>query len=94
MEYADANTIHSVFHEQCLQNMSVDSQVKETDLLVIAAKAEEEAASLEIWLFEDADAEGERNAYVHHDIPLPAFPLAVSWMRFNPTSTSCLFCTI
>jgi hypothetical protein len=59
-------------------------QVRESDLLVVAAKAEEEAASLEVWLFEDADAEGERNAYVHHDIPLPAFPLAVTWMRFNP----------
>lgn len=40
---------------------------------------------LQVWLFEEADAEGERNAYVHHDIPLPAFPLAVAWMRFNPT---------
>ena len=60
-------------------------QVRESDLLVVAAKAEEEAASLEVWLFEDADADGERNAYIHHDIPLPAFPLAVSWMRFNPS---------
>jgi periodic tryptophan protein 1 len=55
---------------------------------VVAAKAEEEAATLEIWLFEDADAEGERHAYVHHDIPLPAFPLAVAWMSFNPAGAA------
>eukprot|EP00892_Ulva_mutabilis_P011032 jgi/Ulvmu1/8300/UM042_0005.1 len=50
-----------------------------------AVKAEEDAAGLEIWLFEEPDAEGERTTYVHHDIPLPSFPLAVAWMRFNPS---------
>lgn len=53
--------------------------------LLVAVKAEEDAAGLEVWLFEEPDADGERTAYVHHDIPLPSFPLAVAWMRFNPT---------
>lgn len=55
-----------------------------------AVKAEEDAAGLEVWLFEEPDAEGERTAYVHHDIPLPSFPLAVAWMRFNPSGMSFL----
>jgi periodic tryptophan protein 1 len=58
-------------------------EVKATDLLVVAAKAEEEGAALEVWLFEEPDIDGSMNAYVHHDIPLPSFPLAVAWMNFN-----------
>lgn len=51
---------------------------------VRAVKAEEDAAGMEVWLFEEPGGDGERTTYVHHDIPLPSFPLAVTWMRFNP----------
>jgi hypothetical protein len=64
---------------------SIDERIKPSDLLVLAAKTEEDSASLEVWLFEAASEEGDINAYVHHDIMLPAFPLCVAWMDFNPS---------
>jgi periodic tryptophan protein 1 len=51
-------------------------QVLETDNLVLAAKVEDEMASLEVYVYED----GEDNLYVHHDIMLPAIPLCVEWL--------------
>lgn len=53
-----------------------DLQILATDNLVVAAKVEDEVASLEIYVYEDeAD-----NLYVHHDIMLPAIPLCVEWL--------------
>lgn len=67
-----------------------DDVIKPTDLLILAAKTEEDAASLEVWLFEAPDEDGDRNAYVHHDIMLPAFPLSLAWCGFNPGGARCL----
>ncbi len=36
-----------------------------------------------MWLYEEV--EGEVNGYVHHDILLPAFPLALAWMDVDPS---------
>jgi len=34
----------------------------------------------QVWVYEEADeVGGPSNLYVHHDILLPAFPLAVAW---------------
>lgn len=60
-----------------------DDNIRASDLLILAAKTEEDAATLEVWLWEEADAEGEPNAYVHHDIMLPAFPLSVAWLDYD-----------
>lgn len=60
-----------------------DDTIKPSDLLILAAKAEEDAATLEAWLFEEPGEDGEMNAYVHHDIMLPAFPLSVAWLNFD-----------
>ena len=65
-----------------------DDAVKPSDLLVLAAKTEEDAATLEVWLFEASDEHGDMNAYVHHDVMLPAFPLAVAWLDFNPAGAA------
>lgn len=53
-----------------------DLQILATDNLILAAKVEDELAHLEVYVYEDeAD-----NLYVHHDIMLPAIPLAVEWL--------------
>ncbi|KAI9802188.1 MAG: hypothetical protein M1825_002908 [Sarcosagium campestre] len=51
-------------------------QIFTTDNLLLAARVEDEVAHLEVYVYEDeAD-----NLYVHHDIMLPAIPLAVEWL--------------
>lgn len=51
-------------------------QILATDNLVLAGRIEDEVAHLEVYVYEDeAD-----NLYVHHDIMLPAIPLAVEWL--------------
>ncbi|KAJ9669018.1 rRNA-processing protein [Coniosporium apollinis] len=52
-------------------------QILANDNLVLAARIEDEVAHLEVYVYEDeAD-----NLYVHHDIMLPAIPLAVEWIN-------------
>jgi periodic tryptophan protein 1 len=53
-------------------------QILGTDNMVLAARIEDEVAHLEVYVYEDeAD-----NLYVHHDVMLPAIPLAVEWLDF------------
>ncbi|KAF2224945.1 WD40-repeat-containing domain protein [Elsinoe ampelina] len=52
-------------------------QILESDNLVLAAKVEDEVAHLEVYVYEDSAD----NLYVHHDIMLPAIPLAVEWIN-------------
>lgn len=52
-------------------------QILPTDNLILAAKVEDEVAHLEVLVYED-DSD---NLYVHHDIMLPAIPLAVEWIN-------------
>ncbi|KAK8144669.1 hypothetical protein G3M48_005487 [Beauveria asiatica] len=53
-----------------------DLQILATDNLILSAKVEDEMAHLEVYVYEDASD----NLYVHHDIMLPAIPLAVEWI--------------
>jgi len=53
-----------------------DLQILATDNLILSAKVEDELAHLEVYVYEDAAD----NLYVHHDIMLPAIPLAVEWL--------------
>ena len=61
-----------------------DLQILATDNLILSAKVEDELAHLEVYVFED---EGD-NLYVHHDILLPAIPLAVEWIDMPVSNTS------
>lgn len=59
-------------------------QILATDNLVLAARVEDEVAHLEVYVYEDeAD-----NLYVHHDVMLPAIPLAVEWLNYSIGETS------
>ncbi|KAF1360459.1 periodic tryptophan protein-like protein [Lizonia empirigonia] len=51
-------------------------QILATDNLVLAGRIEDEVAHLEVYVYEDEHD----NLYVHHDIMLPAIPLAVEWV--------------
>ena len=51
-------------------------QILATDNLILSAKVEDEMAHLEVYVYEDAVD----NLYVHHDIMLPAIPLALEWL--------------
>ncbi|KAB8074177.1 WD40-repeat-containing domain protein [Aspergillus leporis] len=51
-------------------------QILPTDNMLLAGKIEDEVAHLEVYVYEDRDA----NLYVHHDIMLPAIPLCTEWL--------------
>lgn len=51
-------------------------EILPSDNLLLAARIEDEVAHLEVYVYEDEDD----NLYVHHDIMLPAIPLAVEWL--------------
>lgn len=53
-------------------------QILKSDSLILAGRVEDEVSHLEVYVYEDA----EDNLYVHHDVMLPAIPLAVEWLDF------------
>ncbi|CAI7813147.1 unnamed protein product [Closterium sp. NIES-53] len=78
-----------------------DLTIRDTDLLILAARNEDDVSFIEVWVCEEqqkreeggddddvAQNDKELNMYVHHDIMLPAFPLALAWMDFNPASAA------
>lgn len=50
--------------------------IKSSDCILIAAKIEEESSSLEIYVYE----EEKFNLYVHHEIMLNSYPVALEWL--------------
>ena len=65
-----------------------DMTMRDTDLVILAARTDEDVSHLEVWVYEEAGVTGneETNLYVHHDVLLPAFPLCVAWMNCSPKS--------
>lgn len=62
-----------------------DFTIRETDLLLLSARNEDDVSNIEVWVYEEATANSEANLYVHHDIMLPAFPLSLAWMNYDPS---------
>mmetsp|Transcript_27260 Transcript_27260/g.73661 ORF Transcript_27260/g.73661 Transcript_27260/m.73661 type:complete len:555 (+) Transcript_27260:84-1748(+) len=58
-----------------------DLEIKPTDLVIMAARNEDDVSTLELWVYEEAETVGdEANVYVHHELMLPAFPLCLAWL--------------
>lgn len=66
-----------------------DLEIKPTDLVILAARNEDDVNSLEVWIYEEAATpEEEANVYVHHEIMLPAFPLCLAWLDCHPSGST------
>jgi periodic tryptophan protein 1 len=59
-----------------------DFTVRGTDLVMLAARTDDDVSHLEVYVYEEPVLNGtdEGNLYCHHDLLLPAFPLCMSWM--------------
>ncbi|EEH59363.1 uncharacterized protein MICPUCDRAFT_55318 [Micromonas pusilla CCMP1545] len=57
-----------------------DYSLRSSDLLMLAARADEDVSHLEVYVYEESmiGEVPESNLYCHHDILLPAFPLCLS----------------
>ena len=59
-----------------------DEVIKPTDNLLLVGHVQDDAASLEVWVFN----QDEESLYTHHDFLLPSFPLCIEWMSHDPGS--------
>mmetsp|Transcript_15399 Transcript_15399/g.34398 ORF Transcript_15399/g.34398 Transcript_15399/m.34398 type:complete len:636 (-) Transcript_15399:714-2621(-) len=57
-----------------------DTNLRPDDAMVVVAKTDEDFASLEVHVYESRTG----NLFVHHDIPLPSFPLCLAHGDINP----------
>ena len=62
-----------------------DLRIRGTDLLILAARNDEDISNLELWVYEEPDERGDGNLYVHHSLLLPAFPLSLAWLDVDCT---------
>lgn len=57
-----------------------DLLIRPSDKLILVGHTEEEQSNLEVYIYEEDKA----NLYVHHDFPLPSFPLSLAWLSKDP----------
>lgn len=57
-----------------------DFLIRGTDNLIVVGHVQGDLSTLEVYVYNDV----EDAFYVHHDLVLPSFPLALEWLSFNP----------
>mmetsp|Transcript_77594 Transcript_77594/g.136918 ORF Transcript_77594/g.136918 Transcript_77594/m.136918 type:complete len:312 (-) Transcript_77594:503-1438(-) len=57
-------------------------EIREEDHVFLATSCEEDACTLEVYVFEEDEA----SMYVHHDVALGAYPLCVEWISRTSSS--------
>jgi periodic tryptophan protein 1 len=67
-----------------------DVIIQPDDAIVVVAKTEDDFAALEVHVYEPETG----NLFVHHDIPLPAFPLCLAHGDIGPTGGAGNFCAV
>jgi len=67
-----------------------DTNLTADDALVLVAKTEEDFPSLEVHVYEQTTG----NLYVHHDIPLPSFPLCLAHGDINNQGGAGNYCAV
>jgi len=68
-----------------------ETRISKTDAVLIVAKTEEDFASLEVNIYDTRQG----NLYIHHDIPLPSFPLCLARGQVGGDgSTNGNFCAV
>merc|ERR1712113_44342 len=66
-----------------------DYKILRDDNIFVCGKIEDEFAALETYIYEKKTG----NMYVHHDIMLPSFPLALDWLPIEPSSLEANECS-
>jgi len=57
-----------------------DVLIRKTDAVLLIGKTEDEHSNLEVHIYEEKTG----SLYVHHDFPLPSFPLCMEWVGCDP----------
>lgn len=60
-----------------------DFTIRRSDNLIAVGRVDDDCASIEVYVSNHA----EDHLYVHHDIILPAYPVCIEWLSYEPTES-------